>query len=47
MCLVAAMPDWVDIENAFERNRNDQAVAVDLQEDGGLGIKTKGKISEI
>lgn len=46
MCLVATMLDSVDGENAFERSKK-RAVAVNLEENGGLGIETKGEISEI
>lgn len=47
MCLVATVLDCVDEETAFERNKNGKAVAVDLEEYSGLGIATKGQISEM
>lgn len=47
MCLVAAMLDSVDGENGFERSENGTAVAGDLEENSGLGIETKGRISGI
>lgn len=46
MCLVATTLDSVDGENVYERSKNDRAVAVDLEEDGGREIETKGQISE-
>lgn len=36
----------VDAESVLERSKNGRAIAVDLEEDGGLGIETKGQISE-
>lgn len=47
MCLVAATLDSIDGENGFERSKNGRAVAVDLEENSGLGIETKGRISGI
>lgn len=41
------MVDSIDTENSLERSKNDKGVAVDLEEDGGLGIETKGQILEI
>lgn len=44
---MATKLDSVDAENAFEREQNGRAIAVDLEENGGLGIETRGQISEI
>lgn len=37
MCFVATILDIVDVQNAFERSKNDKAVVVDLGEDWWLG----------
>lgn len=42
MCLVATILDIVDVQNTFERSKNDKAVAVDLGEDWWLRDRDKG-----